>query len=683
MRRTRRWSVVPVLMFASAVLPGLLGTQSVAAIEISNLIIETQAVQVLIDDVAPVPVGKKSTLLIRGRVANSGEDTMAAPHVRLRLSPQPLASRGEVATVLDGTTDRQGLPVPGTSSSLDRSLEPGQQAEFRIKTPMSRMQLPDKAAVFAFFVEVVAGPESLGSAGVLVPWFPKGSEYLASKLALTWPLTQRPAVANDQLVLDPALPREFAADGRLSKLLDVGATAEVSWLVDSATVETARELAEGYRLRTGSGFRPGDQSEAAERFGKRLSETLTDQRVALPGYAFADVDALYRSGLTSFVVRSASLPRIIGEARLEDSVLEEFFVAPGGFTNAETLQVLVDAGIRNVILSDTAFPPDPELNYTPTGAASVEASGGSLNVLLSDSRLNETLARDLSTSEGRSLVRQMFLAELAMITLERPSEPRRVVAQSPDLWDPPSGWTKGLLSSVMSVPWIDLIQLGDVNQGDLVERSLTGYGKRQRRQELPRTYVREIVALEKQLESVIRIVDDPAGFGESFTLSLQRAGSSLWRDDIPGRNRLITTIAQQLDDEQRKVRVVSTGNVTLAGDSGILPLTVANDLDRSVTVKVNLQTDNQIRLLYEPPGLVKVAAAQKVGLEVPIQVLGSQPMEVTVVMADSDGNLFDDSAKLQVQSTASTQVAAVVAGIGALGFLILLGLRIYRRRQRA
>jgi hypothetical protein len=668
--------LVAVLVAVAVLLPVTLVTQPVSAVE-------AQAVQVLIDEVTPASAGRKSTLRVRGRVANTGAASIEAPWVQLRLSPEPLASRGEVTEVIDATTLRQGVAVPGTAIQLGNSLLPGQQSEFRITMPLSELQLPGKAAVYAFFVEALSDSLGVGRAGLLVPWFPKEAEYRASKLAFTWPLTQRPEVAAGKLVLDAALPREFASDGRLSKMLGLGAAADVAWLVDSATVETANQLADGYRVRTRSGPQPGDQSEAAEEFGMKLTETLAGEEVAVPGYAIADADALLRSGMTAFVVRSASLPRVIGETNLGQAIREEIFAAPGGTTSAETLQVLVDSGVRSVILSDAALPPDPPLNYTPTGAATIEAAGKSLNILLRDARLDEALAGSLTTSESRSSTRQEFMAELAMITLERPNEPRHVVAYPPELWDPPKEWAEDLLSSVAEVPWIDLIQLDEVNRGALVDRSPVTYGRQQRKQELPQSYVRRIAAIADRVESLSKLLNDPTGFGEGFTLALQRAASSLWRDDVAGRNRMISTIGDQVDAESRKVRVVSAGNVTLAGDSGILPLTVANDLDRSVTVGLELRTENQVRLLYDPPAPVTVAEAQKVGLEVPVKILGSQPMEVTVVITDNDGGIFDDSAKLQVQSTASNQIAALVAAVGALGFVVLVGLRLYRRRQGA
>lgn len=674
--------LVLALAVAIGLSPALVGTPLVAA-EPTVAAAEGRQAQVLVDQVLPSVPKANSVLRIRGRIANTGSRPLADPVVQLRLSPDPLHSRSEVAEVLDGSTERRGLAIPNTQTTVGDLIQPGQQVEFRTRIPMADLGLSASAGVYAVFVELVSESQALGRAGTVIPWFPKGAEFEPSGVAMLWPMTQVPSLAANELVLDAALPEEFAPGGRLDGLLTLGSQVPVSWLVDSAMVETATSLADGYRVLAGDGPQPGDKSEDAKRFMGRLARDLTVLPVTMPGYAIADADALLRVGLTSFVVRSTSLPRVIGASVLEKSELVETFLAPGGRVEDDTLKVLIDAGIRKVIVSDRALPPTSELNYTPTGAATIGATGSSVEFLLTDRRLSATLAHDLSTSEDRSAAKQAFLADLAMITLERPNEPRNVVALPPLIWDPPADWTQDLLKAVQAAPWINLIQLGDVNSGPLVERSMARYRARFRAKELPVSYVKRIAGLESRLESMSRIVDDPGGFGEGFTLALQRASSGLWRKKASARNRFLRTISHQLDAEKQKVRVVSTGNVTLAGENGILPLTVANDLDRDVTVAIQLKTANQIRLLYDPPEPITVQASQKAGLEVPVQVLGNQPMEVSVVLTDREGNFYDDSATLQLQSTASTRIAAIVAGVGALAFVILVVVRLIRRRRGA
>ncbi|MCH9816968.1 MAG: hypothetical protein K0U64_11065 [Actinomycetia bacterium] len=642
---------------------------------------DAPTVDVLVDSVTPAVPKAKSSLRISGRVANTSAVTISGAQIRLNLSPTPLLTRGEVPQVLSGESNRVGEPVAGFSVVAVDTLEPGQQSSFTLRVKLADLGLPPTPGVYAFFVNVAAQEAMIGRAGVTLPWFPKKAKYSASKVAFLWPITQDPAVAGNELVLDAELPREFGADGRLGQLLNVGARSSVSWLVDAATFATAKDLADGYQIQTREGPEPGDRAESAEEFITELQATLADQQSSLPGYAVADADALNRADLTAFVVRSATLPTLLADRDLKSSDPEVLFAPPGGATDSTTMQVLVDAGVRAALFSEAAFPTEEILTYTPTGATTIDVGDDRISVYLTDTQLATELSQGLATTPERSRAQQAILADLAMITLERPTVVRRVIAEPPPTWNPPERWSADLLAQIERAPWIDPIQLSEVLQGPLLPRQTADYGREERRQELPRGYMQRIREQEAALESLSRIVNDPTGFGETFTLALQRAASGLWRGQRAARDELMDTITAQLAEERAKVAVVSAGSVTLAGDNGRLPLTVANDLDRDVTVGIDLRTDNQARLKYTAPDPVTVKAGQKTGLEVPIQVAGSQPLEVTVMLTDAKGVFFSDSATLQLQSTASTRIAAIVVGLGAAALVVLVALRLWRRRR--
>lgn len=638
--------------------------------------------QVLIESVTPAVPKTKSKLVISGRVANNSDSSVLHPGVRLLLSPTPLSARSEVAEVLNGTGGTEGVPVSGTEHSLGQRLAPGQQAEFRISLPFSRLDLGSSAAVHAVFVESLSDGNRIGISGTVLPWFPRGARYRPSGLALAWPIEQLPAVAADELVLDPNLPTELGPRGRLSRLVAAGARNDVSWLVDSATVETAAGMADGYRLDGPDGPSPGDLTDYAKAFVSSLAGALGRGPATLVVYATDDDDSLQRGGLPSFVVRSVSLPEAIADERLPAVATTTVFAPIGGRVDEPTMRALVDAGVRTFVLSDRAFPPDPEVTFTPTGATSVDIAGSRVQILLSDTSLARNLALPLTTAAERSLARQRFLAETAMITLERPEEPRRALALPPALWDPPTDWVKELLSALRTAPWLRLVPLANVPGSGEVTRSKTSYGRSLRKTELPRAYVVRIRELESRLKSLTGIVDDPTGFGETFTLALQRAGSALWRGRVTQRRELIETIGAQLNAEKAKVRVISSGSVTLAGESGVLPLTIANDLDRAVTVGLRLRTANEVRLQYGKPAALTIDARQKTGIEIPVRVVGSEPMEVHIVLTDRHGNAFDSSARLELRSTASSRIAAIVSVIGGVTLLVLVGLRFWRRASR-
>ena len=165
---------------------------------------------------------------------------------------------------------------------------------------------------------------------------------------------------------------------------------------------------------------------------------------------------------------------------------------------------------------------------------------------------------------------------------------------------------------------------------------------------------------------------DPTGYGESFRLALQRSGSALWRDDEAGRTTFLDTIATQLQEQKDKVRVVSSGTVTLAGDNGVVP---PDDRERSGPPRYGGRPTG-----HRQPHHVAVHAARadpyrsqgESGVEVPVRVVGSQTMTVSIVLTDSEGELYDDSASIELRSTAASRVATIVVGVGAVALVILV-----------
>ena len=643
---------------------------------------QTQPVQILIEGVAPAIPTATDTLRVTGRVANTSDSDIALPRVQLRLSPLQLNSRGEITSVLDGTSDRTGTPFPDTLSDLGPVLSPGQQAQFRLTVPVKEMALdPDLAGVYAVFVEVLSGELPLVESGTVFPWFPPAAEIVPSQVALVWPIVQKPAIAADDLVVDPALPGEFAAGGRLGRLLDAGRRYPVSWLIDAATWQAARSMSDGYRVRGPEGPEPGDQTDAATQFAASLQQVLDTKTTTTMQFAFADADALHHGGLTRYVVRAASLPEVMTEQLTPDARTTPVFDAPGGNSDSATLETIVDTGVRDLVLSDRYFPPEPPLAYTPSGVTPVSVGATEATGLLTDLALARTLERPLVTAADRSRVTQEFLAQTALITLELPGEERSVVVRPPTMWDPPPAWLDRLLKATVRAPWLDLVDLAEVADATAVPRVSTGYTDANRRRELPSEYVARIRSLDEELTRLSRIVVDPTGYGETFSVALQRAASALWRPDDSQRTAFLDTVAGQISEQKRKVRVLSSGTVTLAGDTGVVPLTIANDLDRPVSVGVQLVPDNPIALESTPLEPVRIDAQEKAGLEIPVRVVSSQPMTVSVVITDDEGLPYDDSASIELRSTASSRIATIVTVVGGVALVILVSLNLLRRRR--
>ena len=212
----------------------------------------TEGPLVLIESIRPAAPTKKAVLRVRGRIANTSDAVLSQPSVQLRLSPLPLNSREEIDDVLSGTSLRSGNPLPATLQTFPIELQPGQQQEFTLAIPVADLGLPaDSAGVYAVFVELSGSLGVIGTAGTAFPWFPKDAEFEESGLALVWPLVQRPAVAADDLVVDPTVVTEIAPGGRLQRLVTLGRGQPVNWLLDSAMWQTTTQMADGYDLLVG------------------------------------------------------------------------------------------------------------------------------------------------------------------------------------------------------------------------------------------------------------------------------------------------------------------------------------------------------------------------------------------------------------------------------------------------
>jgi hypothetical protein len=644
---------------------------------------ETQPL-LLIESLSPAVPQQESTLRVSGRIANTGDSPIVAPAVQLRHSPPPLASRQEVRDVLTGATIRAGVPVAGTRQEFGDWLQPGQQITFQIRVPVAELALPESGGVFAIFVEALSGEISVASAGTVFPWFPDTAEFEPSQLALLWPITQRPAVAAEKRVVEPQVISDYLPDGRLTKLIATGTGQRVSWLIDSATLQSAQELASGYQIEVRGELTPGEATSAAAATARNLEAILQRNTWSLmPQFAVADVDAISDSELNAVLARSISLPRVIRAESSGDSRATDVFVSGNSRVQPTAISAVADAGTRTAVMPDDLFPPLPALPYTPSGKTTISAGGTPIDVALTDSYLGQYLAGPLRSAAEQSTALQGFLAETALITLERPAEPRVVAAMPPLTWDPPVAWSERLLKRLSRADWIRLTGLKTLlATADPATRQELWSAEQPTKRQLPAAYMDRIGQLQRDLNGLLGIVDNPTGFGEDFQIALQRATSGLWRGKAEKRDVFIDTIDSQLSAERAKVSVITSGTVTLAGDSGALPLTIANDLDRSVTVAVELRSDAGLALDYAAPDPIAIEPRTKAGLEIPIRVLSSQPVQVTVVLTDADGRRYSEDASLEVRSTAASRIAAIIVGAGAVALVLLAGLNLVRRRTK-
>src|SRR4029453_12531730 len=100
-----------------------------------------------------------------------------------------------------------------------------------------------------------------------------------------------------------------------------------------------------------------------------------------------------------------------------------------GFADDATITALRRAGYALTVLSEDAVPPTSQLNFTPTGVATVSTQGGTLDGLLADRVLSDVLAEDTRRPGVGTLMVQRLVAETATNTQGRPHPHREALVR--------------------------------------------------------------------------------------------------------------------------------------------------------------------------------------------------------------------------------------------------------------
>lgn len=701
-RRARLLGAVAVAALLAALLPpatgaAAAGTGAVGA-GLPRATTAPDPVRVALTGLSPLVPTAESTLVVSGTVTNTTGSDVTGVSVGLRLSPTPVRDRAEIPQILAGQAGRTGVAVAGSRLEVATDLPAGTSASFRITLPMAALGLPaDRAEVVVLGVESIGsvvgdglGPVQTGFTRVFLPWFPPGSGVTPTPVLWLYPLSSAPSRLADGVFLDDHLATEVAAGGRLSRLLDAAAPgpANVTWVVDPALLQSLEEMSDGYRVRAPGGTTtPGTGAAAAAAFLARLRSLVRGAGVASAAYANPDIVALHRSGLDLDIPLASTTESALPASLLATPVTTGLSVPPGGVVDDGTLDVLRAAGTRVVVLSGAQLPASGDLTFTPSGSTDLAGGSAPLRAALYDPLITPLVAapnpRDAeAVAEGAVVRRQEALAQIAMTTLELPSTPRTLVLAPPMVWSAYGG-TSGLVAATSAGPWSRPLRLDEFTAAPAsqVPRTRLDYPESARAAELPLGYLAGVKTARADLAALRSVAPDTSGATDTLEQTLTRAESAAWRADLAAGRALVSSATESIDAQTAKVRVLSRAPVTLPGDTGVIPVTVANDLDRPARVGVRLVGTPSARFEATEVPAFTIAPGKKTTLEVKAKVVGSSEVSVDIQLLTPDGQPFGVPVTTSVRSAAYASAAAWVVG-GLFGILVLLLAVNFVRRRR-
>jgi hypothetical protein len=345
--------------------------------------------------------------------------------------------------------------------------------------------------------------------------------------------------------------------------------------------------------------------------------------------------------------------------------------------------------VTALVLSADAMPPTDEATLTEgLATAALPTSVGAIRAVLTDRGLTRTLSLPQRTASDVVLARQRFLAETGVLALTLPPDQSSrafVAAPSSVRWQATASLIAPLLKATRTAPWLAPRTLTDLLESPApsASRQRGGYGQRARDAELDSDYMARIVRTSADLDAFTAAIDNPTGITEPFSEALLRAESSAWRSDKRTGNELLVTIRERLAAETSRVRVLTEGTITFSGDSGKVPITISNELDRSVTVGVVLRGRPSLRLNSEPLTGIRIEPGTFTSLDIDARVIGGDPLSVSVQLLNPEGTDYGEPTVITLASTAYARAAAWVVAAAFVAILVFVVVGVVRRIRKA
>lgn len=644
--------------------------------------------------IGPTTLKPNSRLTVRGNLVHPGGSPFRNVEIGVQVSGSPLTSRGDLAAIANGAVANRALHTVPATAKLQGEVTSGKVAEWGLSVPVDKLGLPGNGVYVLQIIATGRGGDGgetvrrLATLTTFLPYLPDPKAYQPTKLTWLWPMAPSlPSRDAHGVFLPGANDSELAPGGRLADLSAAPGRVGVTWMVDPELIESAQALGDQHERQDGNGTESVDADPDAAQWLADLKSRLSNRPVAALPYGDPDVAALTHHGNPAELARAFARSRTTTGAFFGREADATVAWPINGQADTSTLGALRQAGVTTVVLSSSSLVLKKELTYTPTGRARLDAAGAPVEVLVADQTLTDTLSGDLTLPGAAALAQQRFLAETALITLERPNAARTILVAPPRRWAPPQGWAAGLLDSVDRTPWTRTVPLAALSgkrvPGEYNGAALT-YPQSAADAELASAQVARMTQASTSAADVTRLLARQGGLETTYTGALFSSLSTAWRTDRTGGRDYATGVVNRINSDIAEVRVLGRNLVTLSSTRGTIPLTVENALDQAIRVRPVLRPRVGSRLTVTNPELLTIGAGRKATVRVPAEAASNGITKVDIQLLDATGQPFGGTTQLNVNVTSFGKVGLIVliaAGSVLFGAAILRNVRRLRSRS--
>lgn len=677
------------------------------------------SVQVTVLDVTP-STPKPTQTLVPLTVTLQLHNTGATVYKGIRILGErgyPIANQEQLDASLANPSPpaTPGLPVEPTKPvTVDLAATQTATVQFRTTTSTATLPTPPglclcaRAAVYPLFFSAhvtLGGVDTiLGDAATYVPAFyakPKPVD-----VTWIWPLLERPhRLTADNVFTDDLLAGLVSPDGRLGRALEVvhqlPPSQPLTLLVDPEMLDEIWVMAhQPYTVPGANGKRiAGSGKAAATAWLDELNTVLTTQpsvQVQLTPYADPDVQAVTARDMawdpTMPTTMSDHVTQILAGRSLDTTLSWPI----EGAISKRTLAALAAGGVNTVVLNSTAVRSQPAVGTVPAGFARLNSGGRQIAAPLLSADVEKAVSKAITLGSAGTGALPQLLAELAVRAAEERTVEQGVAITAPRYVDPDvTAAVRAIVdtsTSTFSRPMpLQAAVSGTPLPLPTSASTLAPIPASANANVAPT--IEAAADASANLPGISSLLDqkDDAG-ARAFVLGLrhavQRAESSAWRVAPAEASDYAKQLTSTVDSVRNGVRIVTppSGLYTLASSSSPLPLTIDNQLQYPVLVRVKVMTrQGQPGLTAKDIGAQKIDSLQKKTLHIPTTTVRPGRIQIVadLLTPNTSHPVLLSSVDLTVRSTALGFIGVVITIVAGAVLLAALCWRFARRmRQR-
>ena len=625
------------------------------------------SVTIRMTSLTPAVPSADDTIVIQGTVTNTTDTALTDKQVLLWRSPDPITTREAMTAALESDADNPLCCRRTTEGAFQDlpEIPPGESVPFEVRSTLSDLEVPTTDGVLLVGVHVVGlDSRAVGRARTFLPVHaedtaPKQTQQITSVVLLSSPPSVfTPALGSaDPVFRDDHLAEEVAEGGRLDRLLDSAARADVSFAIDPALIDELTTMSGGYRVGDAGGdTEEGLGAEAAAAWLGRFGELTASGDGHRVPFAAPDLAALAHHGENGARVLERGTAAAQTVPATQDLPL--LAMPAGGLADPQTVTTAATLEPEAVLLSDSSTGSDRALlgGDEPSGGAEVPV------VSFTADSFDGGPGPDPATTTVQQRQRLLAASLISVLTGPDPVTVRLITSPA-----------QAAADAAADAPWTERRSLAELLAstptdwaGDL------SYPPTAADQELTAAQLDSVDALAEGYANYQRLLDQPELVEAGANAALPRAASQWWRGAEEPSRAYVDPQLDQLGSvfDGSGVELQASRRVYMTGNEGNVSINITNNLAQDVRVTLDFTSSNTRRLSIPPEDNLLIPAGSTVNTLVQPQAVSNGPVTVeaqltTVCQADNECVPADVGRPVSIE--------VVATRYGTVGWLIAIG----------